>query len=596
MGIHFTSLFSQWSPLTSGSAFNAGPFCVAPITTLEGEGPVVGLDIGGGSLPAQQAHRLQAIVVGRSLVTSERNRGPEHALAAHIENTIARAIESKKSSQELEREFRAGLPRNVAMILMEKVGKNLEYEPRWIKSLAQELQIKSPWGERIILRWQVYTHPNQRQLLSVEEWFSDRGRLQTLLRQKFVNLRKGGETLDVSFMVDALKLSPVIIHETFLNSTLRAGKDVPRASRQEFLRTIGKVSRGTRDAVVDWERFWEREASKYEWRVKPEATSAHHNERSNNGPFNGVFSGINYAKMCGWTLLDFAHWLESELKNDFARRYVLQAFWAVVDRKVLSKPDEKPVPRPQFCELKKQIGCDVVEHTLVRWMNRWEDFAIGMGGENAIRPRKERAVVTRQNLEKGDVRLAIFVAAAQAGDPKAVQQGFLDRGLTEEARVLANLLTGIDEEPKIPVSRLGSSAADKKRLLQMERRFVSLAAAHGFECKKASDLSNQNSRKIGRQLQRLLAKAKAEKLNLKSFGETFKEDEALRALLGDRSSVISDLFNFWLKKSRQKGAAEPSRRSPWRARFNARGISNTALDGWMDRFEEWEKELQFHKK
>lgn len=585
MGLFFsTSLFA------SGPVAGTGPlFVMEPASgvaeALDHSAAADSFEAGGGS--AQQA--LQLLEGGNVVAARTKKADPNHAVARYLEKRMLEAVETKMDRREFEAEIRGTFSRNVAVVLLEKVGGNLEYDYRFIRRLGMELQVKPRWAERIILRWQYYVHPSIPLLLSPDQWSLVPKEVRVLLFAQLEAPVAEGLFADPFSLAEGLDIAPAIVRETFHNVVLGTGRDQPREDLKTIAKRLQRTPGGDDTAVKEWELFWTDIAHRRSWKTKPLPGVGGARVRI----FRNLRSAMDYAKEAKWSLRHFHEELEKALRRDAKRSYILAVFCAVVDVDVLEGKRGVPLTRPSVAAIKAEVVFCEDEDTVKRWARIWEDFAKTMNAGHAVRPESERAVVQRERTQKGDRRYEVFsTASAMEGNrARGVVRLFLERGMEEDAMLAANLLLGADEKPRVPASRFIQGMTGQRRMNRGENRLKALADQFGFEQKTSPERSvmTRGAGRLRRRLDELLGETWNEGGDIGDLAWRFREDEALKKQMGGRAAVLADLFDFWLH-------ARGNHSVPWHLvqlyAFTPRGISKPSFNEWLRRFALWDKALE----
>lgn len=190
----------------------------------------------------------------------------------------------------------------------------------------------------------------------------------------------------------------------------------------------------------------------------------------------------------GWTLLKFSSWLEETVGKKPERKFLLEAFLAVVDQDVLREKRSKPRIRPTLTEICVALEMPAHSQTLHRWTKHWLEFAVRMGGQHAIRPHSTATQAYLHHFEKGRRLRELFEQAAASDSlppEKSLQlfQGLSREGFGNEALVVSNILVGIHEGERLHIQDLGLEGLTRRGAVYLEERLEELARRFRFPVK-----------------------------------------------------------------------------------------------------------------
>lgn len=185
------------------------------------------------------------------------------------------------------------------------------------------------------------------------------------------------------------------------------------------------------------------------------------------------------------SLLEFSQWLERKIGRNLERRFLLETFWAVIDTEVLTKKRAKPRNRPTLSEIEASLKIPVEDSTLHRWTNHWVTFATRLNAAHAIRPFSADTLSYLGHFEKGKLLENLFLEASSAFQ-KAMRLFLLltSNDLINEALVVANIILGIHDGPRLLVSQLGVEGLSGRGVYKLEERMEKLARKYGFPLKE----------------------------------------------------------------------------------------------------------------
>lgn len=185
------------------------------------------------------------------------------------------------------------------------------------------------------------------------------------------------------------------------------------------------------------------------------------------------------------SLLEFSQWLEIKIGRNLERRFLLETFWAVIDVDVLAKKRLKPRHRPTLSEIEASLKIPVEDSTLHRWTNHWVTFAARLNAAYAIRPFSADTISYLDRFEKGKLLVGLFLEASSTFQ-KAMRLFLLltKNDLINEALVVANIILGIHDGPRLHVSQLGLEGLSGRGVYKLEERMEQLARKYGFLLKE----------------------------------------------------------------------------------------------------------------
>lgn len=517
------------------------PFATAPAAlamaaaALKGELPAQA-ELGAGSEVAGKAGIRAAGVVpaGKTPpVEGDIKRAVAEYIIRMIEGAIAQRIGLEVFRKELLRLF----PRSsVLVILFDRIGASEVVDERSRAALQREFGGDTEVVGRLLGLWHVYI-TGVRMLLTKDEWAQSRDEVRMLVSKRLDEMGAGGRPVDPAQVAERLIGGPVAVLGTFHNVIFGSGRDEPRKTQTELVESLSTPDAVSTHIIGGWSRFWTAEAGKRNWQVKPVGLGQDHD----------VDALMKYAVIARWDIRRVANWLEKMLRGDSDRMEIVNFFYIVFDRDVISGSRERPAERPTYSEM--EGAKEGMKRGYSFWVNRWTEFARALGEVKSLRPPKRMAIAgMKKGRRKTRIIRDLFAAAAKMSDPveraRALHRGLIENGMAAEAAVVENLLVGLNDGPRMTVQRLSIEGHSMVNRVKMESRLTRLARAVGFPVKREDRQSTEMSRRYrrGKRMDELRRQALENGWGPERFLTALEADPLIKDALGDRAEVTFEIF------------------------------------------------------
>lgn len=494
-----------------------------------------------------------------------------------VSRAIQGGIDNLTPLNLLRRDF-AGLPRNAQAVLFDWIGdREGEIEPQLLKGLATALHGSESEALAVIDLWRTYRLGKVAPLFDREGWNTDRTTLTKKLREKLaVTVHP---VRQISFL---LAEAPPLVIKTFHNVVMGTGRDFPRLSKAALERELFPDDEAMHVQLVrTWEIFWEELAVSKSWGIKPTTIGDPH----------VILSGMLYAQAAGWDLQMFRGWLFRTLKEKPEYAHVLTMFDAVIDTQILCRKREKPRIRPTIPQLLKKAGLSAAhQRKFTDWGKKWEGLAKKLGEPNAVRPRQLGAVRLSERRAAGKSRETLFANAAENGArARKLHHHLLEAGLISDATAVANILIGVNDNPRKPARTLVVPGYHPESLFRAEQRVEELAIRYGFDVKpKSPDIDNRgNSRRLGNHFRDITADEKSIATPLNFLAAILNNPEIGDALGEKRIGAFEKLFRLW--NDWQKSNPRPSKLSLQKSISTEYGLPVSSMHTWWRLFDRWNR-------
>lgn len=499
-----------------------------------------------------------------------------------VSRVIQGGIHHQTPPNLLRRDF-TGLPRSAEVVLFDRIGDRVETEmdPRLVEGLATALHGSREEADAVIDLWRTYRSGKIQPLFAQKEWNARRGVLMRNLREKLaVTVYSPGQT---TFLLEG---APPLILETFHNVVIGTGRDIPHISQLNLERKLFPGENKFRAKQIQaWENFWEEIATLKNWKTKPYVV----------GP-QILCSGMLYAEAATWDLQKFHGWLLQTFRGKPEYAHALIMFEAVIDTQVLYHKREKPRPRPTIPQLLKKARISMsYESKFLASGKNWEAFAKKLGGAHVVRPRKPNAVRLSERRAAGKLREDLFATAAENMESgRKLHRRLLEAGLISDAAAAANILIGLNDNPRKPTRALSVPDYHPESLVRAESRVETLAIRYGFGVKpKLPDSDNRGkSRRIGDLFREIASDEKSIVSPLTYLEAILSNLEIGKAFGEKRLAAFEKLFLLW--NDWQKTELPPSKLSLMKGVALEYNLSVFSMHTWWRLFDRWSQRFSWH--